>query len=71
VQTNADTERVIENSDSEAPVCKLPEQILLAAHYHLMNNKAFWYERALLEASRILCTQASDLKRERNGGKDV
>lgn len=35
--------------------------ILLRAHYHLMDNPRFWYEKGLIDASRILCVAASDL----------
>ncbi len=37
-------------------------RMLLNAHYHLMDNKRFWYEKGLMEASMILCVIASDLK---------
>jgi hypothetical protein len=36
--------------------------LLLAAHYHLMDNPRFWYDRDLKDASRILCSLASDLR---------
>jgi hypothetical protein len=29
-----------------------------------MENPRFWYERALMDASRILCVRASDLNLE-------
>lgn len=37
---------------------------LLRAHYHLMDNPRFWYEKGLMEASRLFCTRASDLNIE-------
>lgn len=36
--------------------------ICLSAHYYLMRNKRFWYEKDLLEASKLLCVAASDLR---------
>jgi len=39
---------------------KEARDILLRAHYHLMENSRFWYEKSLMDASRILCVQASD-----------
>jgi hypothetical protein len=38
--------------------------LLLRAHYRLMDNPRFWYERPLIDASRILCVAASDLRIE-------
>jgi len=38
--------------------------MLLAAHYRLMDNPRFWYDRALIDASRILCSLASDMRAE-------
>ena len=38
--------------------------MLLSAHYYLMGSKRFWYDRGLLDASRILCVAASDIWRK-------
>lgn len=32
------------------------------AHYHLMRDKRFWYDKSLQEASKLLCVAASDLQ---------
>ena len=39
-------------------------QILMSAHYYLMDSPRFWYDKGLLEASKIICVQASDLRVE-------
>jgi len=36
-------------------------KFFLRAHYQLMDNRRFWYENGLKDASRILCSTASDL----------
>jgi hypothetical protein len=36
-------------------------RICLSAHYYLMSNPRFWYEKNLLAASMYLCKAASDL----------
>ncbi len=45
---------------------------LLRAHYHLMDNPRFWYENGLKDASRILCSIASEMNlqllKEKNNG---
>ena len=38
--------------------------MLLRLHYRLMENPRFWYRRELIDASRILCVAASDLRIE-------
>lgn len=38
--------------------------MLLHSHYRLMDNPRFWYDKALIDASRILCVAASDLHLE-------
>lgn len=35
--------------------------MLLHAHYYLMGDKRFWYEKHLQEASKIMCVIASDI----------
>ena len=37
-------------------------KLLLRAHYHLMDNPRFWYDKGLIEASKILCVRASDMR---------
>jgi hypothetical protein len=32
------------------------------AHYRIMANPRFWYDKALIDASRMLCVAASDLR---------
>ena len=41
--------------------------MLLRIHYRLMDSPRFWYERWMLDASRILCVAASDLRQEMEG----
>ena len=36
---------------------------LLRSHYYL-NNPRFWYDKGLQEASKIFCTNASDINLE-------
>ncbi len=43
--------------------------LLLRAHYHLMDNPRFWHAKGILDASRILCVQASDFNLEILKGK--
>jgi len=35
---------------------------LRRAHYHLMDHRSFWNDRADISAARILCVTASDLQ---------
>ena len=39
-------------------------EFLLHAHYHLMDNPRFWYDKGLIQASALLCRAASDLRQE-------
>ena len=41
-------------------------ELLMHAHYYLMRDRRFWYDKSLIDASRILCVLASDLRRERS-----
>ena len=43
--------------------------LLLRAHYHLMDHPRFWYDRGLIEASALLCIRASDFNLEVLKGK--
>jgi hypothetical protein len=43
--------------------------MLLRIHYRLMDSPRFWYERWMLEASKILCVAASDLRIEVEKGE--
>ena len=45
--------------------------LLLRAHYHLMDDSRFWYQPGLIDASRILCVNASDLRIEIENGGDA
>jgi hypothetical protein len=44
--------------------------MLLRLHYRLMENPRFWYQRELIDASRIFCVAASDLRIEIEAGKE-
>jgi hypothetical protein len=44
----------------QVPPTNLRIQKLLNFHYLLMEDKSFWYDKALQEASKILCKAASD-----------
>lgn len=35
---------------------------VLRIHYYLMESPRFWYDPALIEASKVLCVIASDLR---------
>jgi len=37
---------------------------LLNAHYHLMSNPRYWHDKGLMDASRILCVTASNIRRD-------
>jgi hypothetical protein len=39
-------------------------QFLLNAHYHLMDNSRFFYDKGIIDASRIFCSLASDINIE-------
>jgi hypothetical protein len=39
---------------------------LTNAHYHLMESKQYWYDKADMAASPILCGLASELRKELN-----
>lgn len=39
-------------------------ELLLRAHYRLMDLSRFWYEKDLIDASALLCIRASDLRLE-------
>lgn len=39
-------------------------ETLMRAHYHLMDNPRFWYDRGLLEASKVICVTASNMRKE-------
>jgi hypothetical protein len=39
-------------------------EMLMRAHYHLMDNPRFWYDRGLLEASKVICVTASNMRKE-------
>ena len=32
-------------------------------HYLLVDNPRFWYDKGILEASKIVCSKASDLRK--------
>lgn len=37
-------------------------RVCMSAHYYLMSNKGFFYEKSLQEASKLFCVAASDLR---------
>lgn len=37
-------------------------KFLMDAHYHLMKDKKYWNDPGEIDASRILCVTASDLR---------
>jgi hypothetical protein len=39
----------------------------MSAHYYLMSNRRFWYEKGLQDASKILCVIASDMREALRG----
>lgn len=43
---------------------RLAIRMLMGAHYYLMGNPRFWYDDALIEASKIICVTASDMRVE-------
>lgn len=46
-----------------------PEEAIslsMRAHYRIMDNPRFWYDQALMDASKMMCAAASNL---RNPGK--
>jgi hypothetical protein len=45
-----------------AGLATVDEEILIAAHYHLMANPRFWGDKGDIDASRILCVIASNLR---------
>lgn len=40
----------------------------MRAHYYLMANKRFWYDKDLQEASKLFCVAASNLRLRRLAG---
>jgi hypothetical protein len=60
--------RVLESQAcSEGECCVTPFEaigICVRAHYYLMKaNRNFWSDKGDMEASRLLCVAASDLRR--------
>ncbi len=37
----------------------------MRVHYRIMENKKFWYDKDLREASQYFCVAASDLRHDR------